>query len=544
MSKRTATDAGIATDQAPASKVAGPSYDYDFAVIGGGSGGMAAAKEAASLGARVVLFDFVKPSPRGTKWGLGGTCVNVGCVPKKLMHYAALCGAAMHDAAHLGWQLPTKGEAKDVNVGFEWTELKDTVQKHVRSLNFAYKTGLRSAKVEYIDGLAAFDDPHTISYQRKFKTETETLTAANVLVAVGGRPYVPDSVPGASEYAITSDDVFYLKQAPGKTLCVGAGYISLECAGFLKEIGFDVTVAVRSVVLRSFDRDCANKIEEIMEASGVKFKRGAQPTKIERNENGRLDVSFKAADGTASVEQFDTVLYAAGRYADTRGLRLEKAGITSLDDNGKFVSVDGGEATNVGHVFAVGDVLAGRDELTPVAIMAAEKLARRLFGGATEKMDYDLVPTTVFTPTEYGVIGLSEEEAIKKHGADALDVYLWQWSTLEHQAVHRLKHPSVRAPGMETFDAMPPNCMSKLVCLKAEEGRVIGFHFVGPSAGEVTQGFAIAMRCGAKKSDFDAVVGIHPTDAEALTTMTVNRRDVKEAGDWTASGGCGGGKCG
>jgi len=204
-------------------------------------------------------------------------------------------------------------------------------------------------------------------------------------------------------------------------------------------------------------------------------------------------------------------------------------------------AVDGGEQTNVPHIFAVGDVLAGRLELTPVAIAAGEQLARRLFAGATAPMDYDTIATTVFTPSEYGCVGLSEEAAVAKYGADALSTYLWQWTTLELQAAHRLKHASVRE---NEVDSIPMNCMAKLVCLKAEDNRVVGFHFVGPNAGEVTQGFALAVKLGARKADFDSCVGIHPTDAEALVTLEVERKDVTSAADWTASGGCGGGKCG
>lgn len=499
---------------------------------------MAAAKEAARHGAKVVCFDFVKPSPRGTKWGLGGTCVNVGCVPKKLMHYAALLGAGIEDAHHFGWKVPVDAEGNDHTVAFDWDGLVGTVKNHVKSLNFAYKGGLRSAKVEYINGLAKFEDAHTLSWQGKKKSGS--ITAANILIAVGGRPHVPSDVPGAAEFAITSDDIFYLPTAPGKTLCVGAGYIALECAGFLTEIGCDTSVAVRSMLLRGFDRDAADKIGEVMAASGTKFIQGALPSEIVKRADGRLDVTLKSKDGSTSTDVFDTVLYATGRNADTGGLQLEKAGVVA-ESNGKFTAVDGGEQTNIPNIYAVGDVLAGRVELTPVAIRAGELLAKRLFAGATKTMDYEMVATTVFTPTEYGTVGLTEEQAVAKYGADALDTYLWQWSTLEHQAAHRLKAKSVRA---DIVDSMPANCMSKLVCLKAEGGKVVGFHFVGPNAGEVTQGFGLAVKVGVTKADFDDCVGIHPTDAEAMCTMEVKRADVKEPGDWTASGGCGGGKCG
>jgi thioredoxin reductase (NADPH) len=231
--------------------------------------------------------------------------------------------------------------------------------------------------------------------------------------------------------------------------------------------------------------------------------------------------------------------YATGRYADTGGLQLEKAGVVA-DGRGKFETVD--ERTNVPHVYAVGDVLAGKLELTPVAIKAGEMLARRLFkAGYTRSMDYEMIATTVFTPSEYGSVGLSEEAAVAKHGADHIESYLWQWTTLEHQAVHRIKHRSVR---VDQFDDMPKNCMAKLVCLREGDQKVVGFHYLGPSAGELTQGFALAVKVGCTKADFDDCVGIHPTDAEAFCSLEVKRSGIKTEEDWTASGGCGGGKCG
>ena len=505
---------------------AGGVYDYDLAVIGGGSGGMAAAKAAAGVGAKVVCFDFVKPSTQGTKWGLGGTCVNVGCVPKKLMHYAGLMGASMYDAKKMGFDV-------DPHPQHDWAQLVQTVQNQVKQLNFGYRGGLRSANVEYINALASFQDPHTLAYQVRGQ-EPATLRARHILIATGGRPTIPDDVPGAREHAITSDDIFSLRtKAPGRTLCVGASYIALECAGFLTEIGCDVTVAVRSILLRGFDRQCADKIGEMMRLTGTAFKEGALPSSMEKGEDGRISVTF--SDGSSDV--YDTVFYAIGRTADTAGLNLEAAGIAAAK-NGKFELADDTFADQP-HIHAVGDVLQGRPELTPVAIKAGEILAKRLFAGATQAMRYDLIPTTVFTPYEYGTVGLTEEEAIAKYGEEELEVYLKEWSTLEHGAVHRIKHANV---GADEFDQeLPPSNLMKLICLKAESERVVGFHFVGPNAGEVTQGFALALKLGATKADFDDVVGIHPTDAEGFCDLTTTRRSGES---WVAAGGCGGGRCG
>jgi len=501
---------------------------WDLAVIGGGSGGLAAAKAAKAAGAeKVVCFDYVKPSTQGTRWGLGGTCVNVGCVPKKLMHYAGLLGACMHDAKAMGF-------AVDTHPTHDWGQLVQTVQNQVKQLNFGYRGGLRSAGVEYINALASFQDPHTLAYQ-VWGQEPTTLRARHIVIATGGRPIIPDDVPGAREYAITSDDIFSLrsKSNPGKTLCIGASYIALECAGFLTEIGCDVTVAVRSVLLRGFDRQCADKIGEMMRLMGTKFMMGVLPSRMEKNEDGRISVTF--SDGLSDV--YDTVLYAIGRSADTAGLNLEAAGIAAAK-NGKFQLADDTFAEQP-HIHAVGDVLQGRPELTPVAIKAGEILARRIFAGTTQTMRYDLVPTTVFTPCEYGTVGLTEEEAVALYGEDELEVYIKEWTTLEHGAVHRVKHANVDAS--EFDQELPPSNLMKLICIKAENERVVGFHFVGPNAGEVTQGFTLALKLGATKADFDDVLGIHPTDAEGFCDLSVTRRSGES---WLAAGGCGGGRCG
>jgi thioredoxin reductase (NADPH) len=362
------------------------------------------------------------------------------------------------------------------------------------------------------------------------------VTAAHIVIAVGGRPHIPADVPGAREHAITSDDIFSLNRRPGKTLCVGASYIALECAGFLTELGYDVTVAARSILLRGFDRQCAEKIGTLMEDLGTNIMVGYQPTAITKLPNGKLQVVFSdvtGGNGAQKTEVYDTVFYATGRTPDLAGLNLPAAGV-QVAPSGKLPVTD--ERTNVPHIFAVGDVCEGKQELTPVAVRAGELLAKRLFGGATERMDYDLVATTVFTPMEYGTVGLSEEDAVAKYGEDDLEVYMFEFTTLELSAMHRTKHPK-----RGDDEDMGNLCLSKLVCRKSENERVVGFHYVGPNAGELTQGFALAVRLGATKADFDSMVGIHPTDAESFCSLAVTRRSGKS---WVADGGCGGGVCG
>lgn len=502
-------------------------YDYDFVIIGGGSGGMAAAKEASKHGLKTALFDYVKPTVHGTKWGLGGTCVNVGCVPKKLMHYGALMGVAIeHDASAYGWNFGG-------NVTHNWQKMSETVQNYVRSLNFGYRNGLRSNRVTYINALASFKDANTIQY--KLNGKDLTLKAKNYLIAVGGRPIVPDDVVGAKEHAITSDDLFWLKKSPGKTLVVGGSYIALECAGFMHAYGLEVTVAVRSIVLRGFDRLCSEKVALNMQELGVKFQYHNLPQKIEKSSDNRLIVTMN--DGSAEV--FDTVLYAIGRYADTDGLGLDKANIPTIKSTGKINVSSDERCPNQTNIYAVGDVTNGRPELTPVAIKSGEYLARRIAGVSNKLMDYNLVATAVFTPFEYGTVGYSQEVAEQKFGAENIEVYLFEFGTLEFSATHRHKHKQTQADEYDT-DASPAN-LTKLVCLKTDEERVVGFHFVGPNAGEITQGFALALRLGAKKSDFDDLIGIHPTDAESLCSLDITARSGES---YRASGGCGGGKCG
>lgn len=491
-------------------------YDYDYVVIGGGSGGLASAKAAAELGANVALFDYVKKSPQGTTWGLGGTCVNVGCIPKKLMHYTAILGAGMHDAKQMGWQFEDPKH--------KWETMVESVNNYVRSLNFGYRSALMEKGVKYINSLASFVDAHTLAYTDS-KGNAQKVTAEHILIATGGRPYFPDC-PGMKELAISSDDIFWKQTPPGKTLCIGASYISLECAGFLNECGYDTTVMVRSILLRGFDRECAERIGTFMEDTGVKFINEHVPERLDRTEDGRIQVTYKASKGLisqAKTEVFDTVLVATGRYADTEGLNLAAAGVKT-SRKGKFECKN--ERTNVPNIYAVGDVVEGQPELTPVAIQAGVLLAKRLFGQSKLQMDYINVPTTVFTPVEYSACGYSEEDAKKEFGDFDIEVYHTQFTPLEMAATHRMSH--------KTGEEIGNFSSCKLICLKSDAERVVGIHYVGPNAGEVMQGFGLAIKLGATKADFDNVVGIHPTTAENFTTLKI----TKASGVNADAGGC------
>jgi thioredoxin reductase (NADPH) len=482
------------------------SYDYDVIVLGGGSGGLAFARESAKLNAKVALLDFVKPSPAGSSWGLGGTCVNVGCIPKKLFHTASLLGEHIEAAKEYGWEnLP---EAEDKTL--DWEMLTEAVQDHIGSLNWGYRVALREEKVEYINAYAMFIDDHTLE-ATKPNNEKVKLTARRFVIATGGRPRYPD-VPGATEFCISSDDIFDLEAAPGKTLCIGASYVSLECAGFLTGLGFDTTVMVRSIFLRGFDQQIADMIGKNLETKGTKILRPCTPVKFEKGTEKKVKVTYNL-NGTQASDEYDTVLLAIGRNPETSGIGLDKAGV-KLNKQGKIATTN--ERTNVPHIYALGDII--RDvpstrslELTPVAIQAGKLLAHRLYNTSVVTMNYLNVPTTVFTPLEYGAIGYAEEEAVKKYGEENIEVYHSYYKPLEWTVSHG-----------------PDNtCYVKLICHIPDKERVIGFHILGPNAGEVTQGFAAAIHCGATKHHIDMTVGIHPTVAEEVTSLNITKRSGK-----------------
>jgi len=488
------------------------STDYDLVVIGGGSGGLSCAKEASKLGWNVACCDFVKPSPPGTTWGLGGTCVNVGCIPKKLMHQASLLGEAAKDAKEFGWEFSEEKPKHD------WGKMVENVQTHIKGLNWGYKVALREKKVKYLNELAKFVGPNKLELTDK-KGKTREVTANKFVVAVGGRPKYPD-IPGAKEFGITSDDIFSLSYNPGSTLIVGASYIALETAGFLKGLGIDVTVMVRSILLRGFDQQMAEKIGEYMETEGINFIRPCVPSKIEQIETGspgKLRVVGQYKDGTEYSNEFNTVLFAVGRTADTDMLNLDSVGVKT-NPNSKKIVADPGERSSNGDVYAIGDVLEGGHELTPVAIQAGKLLARRLVGSSQALTDYDLVPTTVFTPIEYGACGLSEEDALEKYGEDSIEVYHSSQWPLEWTVAHR-----------------PENaCYVKLIVNVQDEERIVGIHYLGPNAGEVTQGFAGMLKLKATKADMEDLVGIHPTCAEIFTTLSI----TKSSGLDASASGC------
>jgi thioredoxin/glutathione reductase (selenoprotein) len=483
-------------------------FDFDLIVIGGGSGGIAAAKKAADMGKKVALFDYVKESPAGTTWGLGGTCVNVGCIPKKLMHTAALHGETLkHAAPHFGWpEVPHDAQGS-------WTTLVQNVTMYIKSLNFGYRSELMKRGIKYINSYASFVDRYTIDGTDKKGTATR-YTARRFVVATGGRPTMLD-IPG-KEFTFSSDDIFKLQKEPGRTLVVGASYVALECAGFLNGIGRDVTVMMRSIPLRGFDQQMASLVVENMEKHGTKFIKGAVPSAIEKQPDGKLRVIFEKAsdDGVSGSDVFDTVLLAVGRKPETSSIGLAKIGV-ELTKTG-HVMVNAVDRTSVANLYAIGDIVYGGLELTPVAIAAGRYLSERLYGDGTKYMDYKGVPTTVFTPLEYGCVGLSEEAAQEKYGF--IEVYHTYFTPLEWSVPHLGDN----------------GCYAKIIVNPLDEERVLGFHIACPNAGEITQGVAVAIKCGARKADFDATIGIHPVIAEVMTDMHV----TKSSGADPTKSGC------
>lgn len=446
------------------------SQEFDLIVIGGGSGGIAHARRAAEYGVRVGV---VEHGP------LGGTCVNVGCVPKKVMWHAAGHAHHFEHAADYGFDISVNGH--------DWAALKSRRDAYVRRLNSIYESGLDKSGVTYIAGAARFVNAHTVA------VGDEQHRADRIVIATGGRPIVPD-VPGA-EYGITSDGFFQLQDRPARALVAGSGYIAVELAGVFKGLGTDTQVVVRKDgIIRSFDTMLGEQLMEAMQKNGIEIETRVIPSAIEKTNDGLL---LHAEDGRA-FGPVDCVLWAIGRKPNIEGLELENAGVETNDKG--FIPTDELQQTNVGHIFALGDV-TGRAALTPVAIAAGRRLADRLYGGMKGRhLDYELIPTVVFSHPAIGTIGMTETEARAEYG-DAIKVYSSGFTSM-YYALGDKKQRSVM----------------KLITVGDNE-RVVGCHIIGDGADEMTQGFAVAMRMGATKADFDDTVAIHPTSAEELVTM-------------------------
>ncbi|XP_033123262.1 thioredoxin reductase 2, mitochondrial-like isoform X1 [Anneissia japonica] len=413
------------------------------------------------------------------------------------MHEASLLGHALNDSVYYGWQTPQ-------NITHDWSKLVENVQNYVRSLNWGHRVQLKDKEVEYLNAKGSFVDENTVKAVTQNGTET-LLRAKNVVVATGARPRYLNEVSGANEFCITSDDIFSLQKPPGKTLVVGGSYVALECAGFLQGLGYPTSVMVRSICLRGFDQQMASLVTDHMSSMNVNFIRSSSPQKVELQENGQLLVTW-IQSGDQKQDVFDTVMMAVGRDPVTRHLGLENTGV-KLHTNGKILSVNG-EQTNVKHIYAIGDILEGGVELTPVAIKAGKLLAARLFSDSEQCMDYEKAATTVFTPLEYAAVGLSEEVALRRYGDENIEVY--------HAFYKPLQYTVSQTPADQ--------CYMKVICLREADQPIVGIHLLGPHAGEMMQGFAVAIQCGVTYKQLSLTVGIHPTCAEEVVKMHITKR--------------------
>ena len=444
--------------------------DYDLIVIGGGSGGLAAAQRAAEYGARALIIESAR---------LGGTCVNVGCVPKKVMWNAAQIAHALHDAPEYGFSVSTGGH--------DWATLKTKRDAYIARLNGIYEGNLGKRKVDLIRGRARLVGPRTV------EVDGRQLTGGRVLISSGGRPWRP-AIPGA-ELGIDSDGFFELETLPAATTVVGGGYIGVEIAGVLAALGSKVTLLLRhDAVLRSFDQMLQDGAMEGLKDAGVQVVTQAVPAAVSRGVDGRLGIAL--ADGR-SLDAQDCLIWATGREPVVDFIDAS-VGVPMDRDN--HILVDEWQETSLPGLFAIGDV-TGRATLTPVAIAAGRRLADRIWGGmAGRKMDYDCIATVVFSHPAIGTVGLTEAEARARHGED-VKVFT-----------------STFVPMYHAMTAAKPKTRMKLVTVGAAR-KVVGVHLLGPGSDEMLQGFAVAVRMGATKQDFDDTVAIHPTSAEELGTM-------------------------
>lgn len=443
---------------------------FDLLVVGGGSGGLAHAQRAADYGIRAGV---VESGP------LGGTCVNVGCVPKKVMWYTADHVHHFNHAADYGFDIEVKGHS--------WSALKASRDAYVKRLNDIYANNLEKRDVEYIAGHARFKDAHTV-----LVGDLE-ITAERIVIATGGKPIVPN-LPGA-ELGITSDGFFELNERPQRVIIAGSGYVAVELAGIFHGLGSDTQVLVRKDgVVRDFDKMLGTELMATMRENDTPIETSVVPARLTKDDGGLI---LHSEDGR-SFGPADSVIWAIGRAPNTDTLNLEAAGVTA--DSRGFVPTDDYQRTNVEHISALGDV-TGRAALTPVAIAAGRRLADRLYGGMEDRhLDYGLIPTVIFSHPTIGTVGLAEDQARSEYG-DSVKVYVSMFTGMFYALGDKKQRTSM-----------------KLITAGDDE-RVVGCHVIGEGADEMMQGFAVAMRMGATKKDFDDTVAIHPTSSEELVTM-------------------------
>ncbi|MBD2859263.1 glutathione-disulfide reductase [Spongiibacter sp. KMU-158] len=442
-------------------------FDYDLFVIGAGSGGVRAARMSAGFGARVAIAE---------ERYYGGTCVNVGCVPKKLFSYAAHYPEHFKDANGFGWRASSEP--------LDWPRLRDNKTAEIQRLNGIYLNLLRNAGVEILDGHAKILGPNLVEVAGK------TYTAERILITVGGWPFIPD-IPGR-EHAVSSNEIFYLETLPKRAVIVGGGYIATEFAGILHGLGVEVELIYRrELFLRGFDQEIREKLVAEMRQQGISLRFNEDVSAIEKNSTG-MQLSLRSGQSLAT----DMVMYATGRRPLLDNLGLENTEVTLNTDG--FIQVDAHFQTAEPSIYALGDVTGGM-ELTPIALAEGMNLARRLFNNDHRELDYSNIPTAIFCHPNVATVGLSEEQAREQYGEIAVFT-----SDFRH-----LKH---------TLSGNPTRTFLKLIVDKQSD-KVLGAHMMGEEAGEIIQGLAVAIKAGATKADFDSTIGIHPTVAEEFVTM-------------------------
>jgi glutathione reductase (NADPH) len=459
---------------------------FDYLVIGGGSGGIASGRRAAAHGAKVAVIE------RGR---LGGTCVNVGCVPKKVMFNAGTVQEMIHQSSGYGFSVE--------NVKFDMAALKAKRDAYVTRLNGIYANNLKNSGITEITGDASFVGP------KEVRVGDKTYSGDNVLIAVGGTPEMPE-IPGI-EHAINSDGFFDLDHIPKRVAVVGSGYIAVELAGILQLLGSQVDLFIRGELpLRSMEPDVVSLLVDEMSAMGVNWVRG-EIASLDAATDGTKSATLKSGE---SHSGYDEVLFAIGRKPVTESLNLGAAGVDTTA-RGEVI-VNAASQTTAAGTYAVGDIITGAVQLTPVAIAAGRLLSDRLYGGVPESetiMDYDNVPTVVFSHPTMAVMGLTEAQAIERYGADAVTCHKSTWVNMLYS-----REFLVDGGNGTPENPKPPFTRAKIVCV-GEEQRVVGLHMIGLAVDEILQGFGVAIKMGATKADFDSIVALHPTSAEELVTI-------------------------
>ncbi|XP_076930606.1 glutathione reductase, chloroplastic-like [Bidens hawaiensis] len=464
-------------------------YDFDLFTIGAGSGGVRASRFAANFGASVAVCElpFATISSE-TTGGVGGTCVLRGCVPKKLLVYASKYSHEFEESLGFGWSYNSEPT-------HDWSTLMANKNAELQRLTGIYKNILNNAGVKLIEGRGKIVDPHTVDVDGKL------YTARNILVSVGGRPFIPD-IPG-KEYVIDSDAALDLPSKPTKIAIVGGGYIALEFAGIFNGLQSDVHVFIRQKqVLRGFDEEIRDFVAEQMSLKGIEFHTEESPQAVIKSADGSL--SLKTNKGT--IDGFSHVMFATGRKPNTKNLGLETVGV-KLDKNGAIL-VDEYSRSSIPHIWAVGDV-TDRMNLTPVALMEGGALAKTLFANEPTKPDFSAIPSAVFSQPPIGQVGLNEQQAIEEYGD--IDVYTANFRPLK-----------------ATLSGLPDRVFMKLV-VSAKTNQVVGLHMCGEDSAEIVQGFAVAIKAGLTKAQFDSTVGVHPTSAEEFVTMRTPTRKIRNS---------------